>query len=222
MQKKLIAVVTGANRGLGKGVALELAQRGYKVICLSRKPSEIKEFVNKLDGEALELDLENQHSVEACAKLILEKFPDGIDVLVNNAGVLLDREGWSYSIALQTMVVNALAPLYFTRLLEKALQKRSGCVINVSSGMGQLSEMGPGFSAYRLSKTALNAVTKNLAEEWRAKRIRVNSVCPGWVKTDMGGSGADREISQGVASILFPISSEETAGFFRDGKRLDW
>lgn len=222
MQKKLVAVVTGANRGLGKGVALELAQRGYKVVCLSRKPREMIDFVNKLGGDTLALDLENQDSVEKCAKQILESYPEGIDVLVNNAGVLLDKQGWSFSMALQTMVVNALSPLHFTRLLEKALEKRNACVINVSSGMGQLSEMGPGYAAYRLSKTALNAATKNLAQEWRSKGIRVNSVCPGWVKTDMGGSGADREISQGVASILFPLSSEETAGFFRDGKRLDW
>lgn len=222
MKKKPIAIVTGASRGLGRGVTQELAKRGYHVLALCRKPNEIVEFVNDLEGEVLELDLESPNSVESCAKTISSKFPDGIDVLVNNAGILVDREGWTYSMALRTMVVNAIAPLHFTKLLEKSLEKKRACVINVSSGMGQLSEMGPGFAAYRLSKTALNAATKNLSEEWRNKGIRVNSVCPGWVKTDMGGSGADREISQGVASILFPLESSETGGFFRDGKRLDW
>ncbi|MEO5666852.1 MAG: SDR family NAD(P)-dependent oxidoreductase, partial [Bdellovibrionota bacterium] len=100
-----------------------------------------------------------------------------------------------------------------------------GRIVNVSSGMGQLSEMGPGTPAYRISKTALNSLTAILGAELKKDGILVNSVCPGWVKTDMGGAGASRELSEGVASILWAAEipdSGPTGGYFRDGKPLEW
>jgi NAD(P)-dependent dehydrogenase (short-subunit alcohol dehydrogenase family) len=217
-----IAVVTGASRGLGLGTAQALAQEGFHVFLLGRNFEKIAAKAKELKATPVELDLLKVDSVEKAAKQLTELCPDGIDVLVNNAGVLLDREGWDYQSLQNTVTTNALAPMYFTKLLYPLLAKRKAHVVNVSSGMGQLSEMGAGYAAYRISKTAMNAFTKNFAQEWRSAGIKINSVCPGWVKTDMGGAGADRELSVGVASILFATRTEETGGFFRDGQRLDW
>lgn len=217
-----IAVVTGATRGLGLGAAQALAKEGFQVIMLGRNFEKLAAKAKDLRATPVELDLLKNDSVERAAKEVAKLCPEGIDVLINNAGVLLDREGWDYQSLQDTVTTNALAPMYFTKLLHPLLAKRRAHVVNVSSGMGQLSEMGPGYAAYRVSKTAMNAFTKNFSQEWRAAGIKVNSVCPGWVKTDMGGSGADRELSEGVASILFATQTEESGGFFRDGKRLDW
>jgi NAD(P)-dependent dehydrogenase (short-subunit alcohol dehydrogenase family) len=217
-----IAVVTGASRGLGFGTAQALAQEGFQVFLLGRNLEKIAAKAKELKATPVEMDLLKVESVERAAKNLAELCPDGIDVLVNNAGVLLDRAGWDYQSLQDTVTTNALAPMYFTKLLYPLLAKRKAHVVNVSSGMGQLSEMGPGYAAYRISKTAMNAFTKNFAQEWRSAGIKINSVCPGWVKTDMGGAGADRELSVGVASILFATQTEETGGFFRDGQRLDW
>ncbi len=217
-----IAVVTGTSRGLGLGTAEALAKEGFHVIMLGRNIEKLSTKAKEFRATPIELDLLKSDSIEKAAKKIVALCPDGIDVLVNNAGVLLDREGWNYQSLQDTVTTNALAPMYFTKLLHPLLAKRRAHVVNVSSGMGQLSEMGTGYAAYRISKTAMNAFTKNFSQEWRGADIKVNSVCPGWVKTDMGGSGADRELSEGVASILFATRTEETGGFFRDGKRLDW
>lgn len=215
-----IAVVTGAGRGLGLGTAQALAKEGFHVLMLGRNLEKISEKAKEIKGTALELDLLDKKSIEACAKKITELCPEGIDVLVNNAGVLLDQGGWDMEATQKTMLTNTIGPMHLTQLLRPLLEKRKANIVNVSSGMGQLSEMGPGYPAYRLSKTAMNAFTKNISQEWKA--IKINSVCPGWVKTDMGGAEAERELSEGVASIMWATNAKETGGFFRDGKRLDW
>jgi len=156
---------------------------------------------------------------------------------VNYAGILLDprddaKGGTSSSqnspaeMVEATFRTNTLGP-YQTIQLAVPLMKRAGFgrIVNVSSGMGQLSEMAGGYAAYRISKTALNAVTKIFAEENMGTNVLVNSVCPGWVRTDMGGPGAQRTVEQGAETIVWAATLPDdgpTGGFFRDKKRIDW
>jgi NAD(P)-dependent dehydrogenase (short-subunit alcohol dehydrogenase family) len=172
------------------------------------------------------LDLSDDTSIEKAAGAIRELYPDGLDLLVNNAGMFPEDAGaFPPEQVRRAFQTNALGPLQFSLLLGPLLAKRRGVVVNVSSGMGALHDMGPGHPAYRISKTALNAVTRYLSQEWLASGVRVNSVCPGWVRTDMGGPGANRSVEEGVNSILWAAhvpADGPTGGFFRDGKRLDW
>ncbi len=223
---KKIAVVTGANRGLGFGTVKELAKRGYEVLLLGRNLAQVEERAESLRKEgfsarAFALDLARPESIEHAAQEI-SAFP--ISLLVNNAGVFLEKGiGYDPEVVRETMQVNVLGPLQFTMELAPVLKKNKAQVVNVSSGMGSLSEMGGGTPGYRLSKTALNAVTRNLAVDWQAAGVRVNSVCPGWVRTEMGGEGAERSIEQGVASILAVVREDApSGGFFRDGKPVEW
>lgn len=230
MSKK-IAVITGATRGLGWGCAEELARQGYSLVLLGRDSRKLEERVAELKkkdhpAQAVVIDLSSPASIEKAAAQVSADCKDGIDVLINNAGILTDAEGgYDRAKVAETMQVNTLGPLQLAVALAPLVAKRRGNIVNVSSGMGELHAMGPGYAGYRISKTALNGATCWLSAEWKDKGVRVNSVCPGWVRTDMGGAGADRDIPQGVASILWAAQLKEggpTAGFFRDGKPLAW
>lgn len=225
-----IAIVTGANRGLGRGTAKALSEKGFRLILLGRKRAELEAVKKELGGEkeasVVELDLSNPASIESAASEVKRLAPEGIDLLINNAGVFLEKGG-AYDVkkTQETLQINTLGPLQFSMELAPLLKKKKANVVNVSSGMGGLAEMGSGYPAYRLSKAALNAVTRVLSEEWKDSGVKVNSVCPGWVKTDMGGEGAERSIPEGVNSILYAALLEKdgpTGGFFRDGKKLAW
>ncbi len=212
-----IAAITGANRGLGKGTALALAAKGYRLILLGRSKVSLEAVKKELPAQSVlgmvELDLAQPGSIERAAAEVNRLVPDGLDLLVNNAGVFLEKnEEFHVDHIRDTVQINTLGPLQFSMALASALARRRANVVNVSSG-------------YRVSKAGLNAVTRYLSEEWKGRGVRVNSVCPGWVKTDMGGEGAERTIAEGVKSILFAALLESdgpTGGFFRDGKRLDW
>lgn len=225
-----IAAVTGANRGLGKGTARALVQNGYEVLLLGRNRDALETVKRELPpGTCLgviELDLSEPSSIERAASEVKRLAPDGLDLLVNNAGVLLDRDGnYDAAKARDTLQINTLGPLQLSMALAPLLIKRRANVVNVSSGMGGLAEMGGGYPGYRISKAGINAVTRYLSQEWKSAGVRVNSVCPGWVKTDMGGAGAERSIEEGVKSILFAAlldANGPTGGFFRDGKPLAW
>jgi NAD(P)-dependent dehydrogenase (short-subunit alcohol dehydrogenase family) len=151
-----------------------------------------------------------------------------LDVLVNNAGILLDRTGDALSLdpdlLRRTLETNAMGPL---RMVQACLplMKKGGRIVNVSSRGGQLSAPSTWSPAYCISKTALNAVTVQLAEALKPRGIAVNAVCPGWVRTDMGGPGAPRSLQQGAGSILWPVlkaGPEVTGGFWQDGDRVPW
>jgi len=161
---------------------------------------------------------------------VLREF-DRVDVLVNNAGIMIDGEEPNAlpeyaSVIQRTFATNALGPYLLCRALVPAMVKNNyGRVVNVSSGMGQLSEMNSGYPGYRVSKTALNAVTRMFADETRGTDVLVNSVCPGWVRTDMGGKGATRSIEQGAETIVWLATLPDgspTGGFFRDKKPMAW
>jgi NAD(P)-dependent dehydrogenase (short-subunit alcohol dehydrogenase family) len=231
MSNKKTAVITGATRGLGLGCAEALAEKGYLVYLLGRDPKRLEEAQRAFSAKdrqakTVTVDLADPLSIEKASAQLLQECASGIDVLINNAGILIDAEGgYSREKVATTLQTNTLGPLQLAVALAPLVAKRRGNIVNVSSGMGELHAMGAGYPGYRISKTALNGVTCWLSAEWSGKGVRVNSVCPGWVKTDMGGAGAERSIPEGVKSILFAALLEEggpTAGFFRDGKKLEW
>lgn len=237
MSKK-IALITGANRGLGFGTSKALAQKGYTVIMAGRDLKKVEAAAAPLQKEKLdiiteELDVSKESSINACAERVLKKFGH-IDVLVNNAGVFLDEydavEGSVFktpsSLVREAWETNTIAPmLLMQKFIPGMVKNKFGRVVNISSGMGQLSEMNGGFTSYRLSKTALNALTRIFSDETEGTGVLVNSVCPGWVKTDMGGEGAERTIDEGIKGILWAATLPEngpSGGFFRDGEKIEW
>ncbi|MEA5507372.1 SDR family oxidoreductase [Halotia wernerae UHCC 0503] len=232
-----VAVVTGGNRGLGFETSRQLAKKGYQVILTSRDEAKGKAAADKLQAEKLDvishpLDVTNHQSSEQLAEFIRQRFGK-LDVLVNNAGIYIDDQASSNSIfdakidtLQQTIETNVYGALQVTQALVPLMKENNyGRIVNISSGMGQLHDMGGGSPAYRISKTALNALTRIFASELKDTNILVNSVCPGWVKTDMGGANASRTPEQGVDTIIWLATSADgnaTGGFFRDRQPIDW
>lgn len=233
MAKDKIALVTGANKGIGYEIVRQLAEKGFHVFVGARKVPEGKqaaEAIAKSGGSAefVEIDVSDRASIEKAAKTVTGKI-DHLDVLVNNAGIMQD----SKSIAevddetfLVTLTTNTLGPMRVTQaFLPLLLKGARGTVVNLSSGLGQLSEMGETYPAYSISKTALNAVTRQFAAALRDKGITVNSVCPGWVKTDMGGPNAQRTVQQGADTVTWLATDaprDLTGQFLRDRKVIPW
>lgn len=236
MNSPKIALVTGANRGLGLASSKELAKKGYKVILTGRDRQEIEKVQKELlkagiETDCLQLDITDSKSIEGLAKHIEKKY-ERLDVLINNAGIFpkVGSENDTFRATAgeikKTFTTNTVGAFEMCQHFIPLMKKNGyGRIVNVSSGMGQLSEMEKGYPAYRISKTALNAVTKIFAEETLGTDILVNSVCPGWVKTDMGGESAPRSLGEGAASIVWAATLPKggpTGGFFRDGKKLEW
>jgi NAD(P)-dependent dehydrogenase (short-subunit alcohol dehydrogenase family) len=233
-----LAVVTGGNRGLGLEACRQLARAGAKVILASRDPEKGEAAAAALRGEGLDvtphpLDVTDPGSIERLARFIERQF-GRLDILVNNAGVFKDSSGGEPegasalrsdpAIVRRTFETNTLGPLMVSQALIPLMQG-SGRVVNVSSGMGQLAEMNGGYPGYRLSKAALNALTRILADELEDTGVKVNSVCPGWVKTDMGGPDAPRTPEQGVQTVVWLATLPDdgpTGGFFRDKQPIPW
>jgi NAD(P)-dependent dehydrogenase (short-subunit alcohol dehydrogenase family) len=229
-----IALVTGANRGLGLEVVRQLAERGFTAVLGSRDPDKGRKAAEALaaDGlqgvEARRLDVDDPDSVRELARELDGKF-GRLDVLVNNAAILYDT--WQRGVDADLDVVhrafetNLFGAWRTTQACLPLLRRSShGRIVNVSSGAGSLSGMGAGSPAYSVSKAALNALTRILAAELRADGILVNAVCPGWVATDMGGPGG-RPVEQGAASVIWAVLLPDdgpTGGFFRDGRPVAW
>ena len=228
-----VAVVTGANRGIGKEVARQLAQRGFRVILGSRGLAAGQAAAKELAAAGLPvaafgLDVTSQRDAEALAAE-LERGYGRLDVLVNNAAICYDTWQQASSADLGTVTgalgTNVLGPwrlcLALLPLLRRSPHPR---IVNVSSEAGSLAGMGGGTPAYRVSKAALNALTRILAAELRSSGILVNAVCPGWVATDMGGPGG-RPVTDGAAGVVWAAllgDDGPTGGFFRDGHPLPW
>ncbi|BBD61930.1 short-chain dehydrogenase/reductase SDR [Nostoc sp. HK-01] len=232
-----VAVVTGGNRGLGFEASRQLAKQGYKVILTSRDEDKGKAAAQKLQAEGLDviaytLDVTSDESSQNLAEFIDQQFGK-LDALVNNAGIYIDAQAGSKGIidtkidTLQTTIdTNVYGVVRVTQALIPLMKKQNyGRIVNVSSGMGQLTDMEGGSPGYRISKTALNAVTRIFASELIGSNILVNSVCPGWVKTDMGGANAPRTPEQGVDTIVWLATLKDdgvTGGFFRDRQPIAW
>ncbi|MFN2308587.1 MAG: SDR family oxidoreductase [Gammaproteobacteria bacterium] len=234
-----IAVVTGANRGLGLETCRQLARGGLSVVLTSRDPDKGRSAAEALRGTGLDvrhhpLDVTDLQSIQRLAAFIESEF-GRLDVLVNNAGVFLDPLDApdpgaasvlraDLDVVRRSMETNVYGPLQLCQVLVPLMQGR-GRIVNLSSGMGQLSEMNGCCPGYRLSKVALNALTRILADELQTTRIKVNSVCPGWVRTDMGGPHAERPVEQGAETIVWLATLPEdgpSGGFFRDRKPIPW
>jgi NAD(P)-dependent dehydrogenase (short-subunit alcohol dehydrogenase family) len=221
--------VTGANRGLGRGVAAELLRRGYVVVVAARDPGQAAADLSAgTGGEAVPFRLDVRSDEDAVALgAFLRARSDRVDALVNNAAVLLDRRAplaEEPRLLLDSLDANTVGAFRVTRAVAPLLG-RGSTVTNVSSEMGQLSDLGSGFLGYRVSKVALNALTVLLHHELSPRGVKVNAVCPGWVRTDMGGANAPRSLAEGVRSITWAATldaSGPSGGFFRDGQRLDW
>src|SRR5687767_6282386 len=227
---KRIAVVTGGNRGIGLEICRQLAQAGMHVILTARDEAKGKAAAKKLGVESHPLDVDSDESVKAFARWI-EDTHGRCDVLVNNAGVMLDPRGSrvldsKIETYRDTFETNLLGPLRMIQAIAPLMKKQGyGRIVNMSSGQGQLSEMGVGTPAYRVSKTALNALTRTTAADLHGTGILVNAMCPGWVRTDMGGSGAPRSVEQGADTALWLATLPDngpTGGYFRDRKPIPW
>jgi len=198
------ALITGAYRGLGFEVARQLSERGWQVILTARRKDQGGAAAAKLKNATfLELDVTNDASVARAAKSVKH-----LDVLINNAAVIADGDQNVLSIrpevVASTIETNALGALRVTQAFVPLLLKSSaGRIVNVSSGAGQLSDMGTWSPAYSASKTTLNAITCLFAVALKEKGMAVNSVCPGWCRTDMGGANAPRSVEEGVAGIVW-------------------
>lgn len=234
-----IAVVTGANRGLGLETVRRLAASGRKVVLTSRDPAAGAEAARGLEQQGLQvvnhqLDVTDADSIAALQAMLSAQF-SRLDVLVNNAGVMLERHdpqrpgaatalAGDLGLVRRTLEVNLLGAIAVSQALVPLMGGR-GRVVNVSSGLGQLADMQGGWPGYRSSKAALNAYTRMLAAELADSSVKVNAVCPGWVRTGMGGPDAPRSVEEGADTIMWAATLADdgpSGGFFRDRRPIDW
>jgi NAD(P)-dependent dehydrogenase (short-subunit alcohol dehydrogenase family) len=238
MTDKRVALVTGANRGMGLEIVRQLSRLGLIAVLAARDLEKGKVAADTLAAEefyvpVVALDVTDADSIRAAVAEVRGLF-GRIDVLVNNAAIL--KEGLlpedtsvldvSGDLVNLTFLTNTVGPLRMIQATVPGMRERGyGRIVNLSSGAGQLAEMGSGFPAYRLSKSALNALTRITAAELGAHEIKINSVCPGWVRTDMGGPHATRTVEHGAETAVWLATLPEdgpTGGFFRDMKPIPW
>ena len=232
MTDQRVALITGGNRGLGRETARQLATQGYRVILGCRDLERGKAVAAEIEGNAEAIELDVTSEVQTSRLRASIESQGRLDVLVNCAGIV-GGAGYDSSVLeldlseLQRVLDVNVAGAIRVSAATVPLMRRGGvgCIVNVSSGMGQLSDMNSGAPAYRLSKTALNAFTRILSQELADTQIKVNSVCPGWVRTDMGGPEASLSVEEGVRGIVWAATlgaDGPTGGFFRHGTRIDW
>ena len=224
-------LVTGANRGLGFAVCQSLLQNGHRVIGTARKVENGASWRHELQKygsgkiEFLQLDVQDQSNISRAYEKIREDYKH-LDCLVNNAGILYDNgiNDTSSKELMEVFRTNVMGPFMMAKQFAPLLIKSTNPkIINVTSQMGSLENSGGGFTAYRVSKTALNSLTRNLHHDFEGDGVKVFSVCPGWVHTDMGGPRAPRTPEQGASSILYPFYNEVDSGsYLQDGKALKW
>jgi len=233
-----IVLITGANRGIGNAVGLELCKLGHTVIFTARN-------INTLDvtkthcieksykADFYELDVSKAESVQLLQINLIKKY-DVIDTLINNAGILIDRDEsicpipkkktMSVDQLNQSIQTNLIGPIMMIREFSDMLKNsKNGIIVNFSSILGSLSEMSSGMPSYRITKTALNAVTKICESELQG--IKVNSVHPGWVQTDMGGEHASLTIEEAVPGIVWAATLDKngpSGKFFFNKKEISW
>ena len=231
-----VALVTGGNRGIGLEIARQLADAGNRVILGARKIEQGEAAAKELRSNnasvyPVELDVTDEAEVERLVEKVSSDF-GRLDILVNNAGILLDESDMpsetKSGTVRATLETNLLGPWRLCQAFIPLMKRNKyGRIVNVSSGAGALSEISdsPYAPAYSVSKAALNALTIMLASELRSSNVLVNAVCPGWVRTDMGGSNAPRSVQEGADTAVWLATLPDngpTGGFFRDRTRIEW
>ena len=229
-----VSLVTGANRGIGLETARQLARRGFHVVISARDEASGGHSVREIlaaGGKAtfLALDVSDSNSIRDAAGKFAS-ISDHLDVLINNAGIYPDEgatiETLPRDLVTRTFQTNTFGPLEVTQAFLPYL-RRAGTsrVVNVSSGFGQLKGMSADAPGYSLSKLALNGLTIMFAASLRIDGIAVNSMCPGWVRTDMGGAGAPRSVEEGADTAVWladEAPGELTGKIFRDRREITW
>lgn len=226
-----VALVTGANRGIGKEVSRQLAAQGFTVLLTARSLSKAEAAAAELGKNNLvpmQLDVSKPTSIASLHARVLREF-GRLDILINNAAIHYDT--WQrainadFAIVQEAFETNVYGPWRlcqtFLPLLRQSPHPR---IVNVSSGGGALNGMGGGTPAYSMTKASLNALTLMLADELRHDHILVNAICPGWVATDMGGYGG-RPVADGAKGIVWAATLPDdgpTGGFFRDENAIPW
>jgi NAD(P)-dependent dehydrogenase (short-subunit alcohol dehydrogenase family) len=228
-----VAIVTGANRGIGLEVCRVLGRHGARVVLAARDAEQGAEAATRLQTEGLDvvsrpLDVTRQDTIDALVEW-LEAQHGKLDILVNNAGIMPNKKN-----VLEAPMddvegmwqVNTLGPWRVSLALLPLMQRnRWGRIVNVSSEAGSMQRMTGVAAAYRVSKAALNAFTRCLAAQLRMDGVLVNAVCPGWVRSDMGGPDAARSLEEGAASVMWAVTLDDdgpSGGYFQDGKPLPW
>lgn len=228
-----IVVVTGANRGIGFEISRQLATRGAQVVLTARKSRAGKAAVKKLAAQNLTvqfrpLDVTSGKSIVALREFLKRTY-GRLDVLINNAGIIASGDAPGLKVDMETvratLETNSLGPFHLSQALAPLIERsKRARIVNMSSGMGAFSDMEGDYAAYRISKTALNAVTAILAAELR-DRAAVNAACPGWVRTDMGGRSAERDVAEGADTpvwLALDAPQKLTGKFVRDRRVISW
>jgi len=238
---KKIAVVTGANRGIGLEICTQLLQQDVHVILTARDSQKGQSAVKELSSissniEFFKLDVTQQQDVDNLQDYLTQTF-GRCDILVNNAGIFPDprndlENNWPSIINADIETIqsglecNTYGTLRMCQGIIPLMQKHNyGRIVNLSSGMGQLADMNGCCPGYRISKTAVNVITRIIADELSNSNILINSMCPGWVKTDMGGVGATREVTDGADTAIWlsTLADNGPSGlFFRDRSVISW
>ena len=234
MAETRVALITGANRGIGFEIARQLARLGIIAVIGSRdlaKGHQAAEGFKSegLDAPVVQLDVDDPSSI---AKGVAEanSFFGRIDILVNNAGILTDKAKLVLEIDPEEVEAlfrsNTIGPLRMIQAVAPGMKERGyGRIVNLSSKLAQLKDMAGGYPGYRISKTALNALTRVAAAEFGPGNIKVNAMSPGWVKTDMGGSDATRTVTEGADTAVWLATLPDdgpTGGFFDSRKAIAW
>ncbi len=233
-----IAVVTGANRGMGFEACRQLGKLGFRVVLTSRDFKKAKDAASKLRDEGLDIvahahDVTDPQSAEDLARFVESEY-GAVHVLVNNAAAFFDVEeddsasilATSKEALTRSFETNTIGAVLTAQALVPLMKKTGyGRIVNVSSGMGGITEMNGGYPGYRLSKAALNASTRVLSEELKDDNIKVNALCPGWVRTDMGGEDAHLSPEEGVDTTVYLSTLPDdgpTGTFYRKRAPILW
>ena len=224
-----IALVTGGNRGIGNEICRQLHKKGFVVILTARDKTKGKKAAEETGCDFFELEVTDKKSIMRAREYVQKKYGK-LDVLINNAGIFIDHNknvlDVDDEIIQRTLAVNYLGPLHmcqeFAGLLAKSEDAR---IINFSSGLGSLNDMGnsgSGYFAYSTSKAAINVLTIKLSQA--LPDVKVNSLCPGWVKTDMGGPNAERPVEKGAETAVWLATAQNipSGRFFRDMEEIEW
>jgi NAD(P)-dependent dehydrogenase (short-subunit alcohol dehydrogenase family) len=234
VKRDTIALVSGANRGIGFETARQMAKGGATVLLTGRDPAKVEEAAAQLSFEGGKvipraLDVSKGAAIEDMAERV-ENEHGRLDVLVNNAGVFLDKQDFAERVSADlvraTFETNLLGPLLLSQAFLPMMRRHGyGRIVNVVSALGSLSEMTGKYPAYRMSKTALNALTRILASELSGTNILVNSCCPGWAQTEMGGPRATRPLAEAADTIVWLATLPDggpSGGLYRDRRPLPW